>query len=82
MKKILMITVLFCCFFPLIAQESSPKKAKIFQAWIELNNNSAIAKGVLYEVSDSSIFLTDKPDTSGIREYNFRNIDLLIVRRT
>jgi hypothetical protein len=82
MKKILMITVLFCCFFPLIAQESSPKKAKIFQAWIELNNNSAIAKGVLYEVSDSSIFLTDKPDTSGIREYNFRNIDLLKVRRT
>lgn len=44
-----MITVLFCCFSSLIAQESSPKKAKIFQAWIELNNNSAIAKGVLYE---------------------------------
>ena len=82
MKKALLIALLVCCFLSLIAQVNSPKKAKVYQAWIKLNNNDNPVKGFFYEISDSSIFLTGKMDTSVIHEYNFRNIDLLKVRRT
>ena len=82
MKKTLLISLLVCCFFPLIAQQNTPKKTKVYQAWIKLNNNDNPVKGFFYEVSDSSIFLTGKMDTSVIHEYNFRNINLLKVRRT
>ena len=82
MKKTFLIALLVCCFFPLIAQKIVPKKTQVYQAWIKLNNNSNPVQGLFYQVSDSSIILSDKKDTSVMREYYFRNIDLLKVRRT
>ena len=82
MKKTLLIALLVCCFFPLLAQESISKKPRVYQAWIKLNNNRNPVQGLFYQVSDSSLFLTGTMDTSVVHEYNFRNIDLLKVRRT
>ncbi|MEI6140557.1 MAG: hypothetical protein WCP85_14915 [Mariniphaga sp.] len=82
MKKTLLIALMVCSLFPLIAQENIPKKPRVYQAWIKLHNNDNPVQGLFYQVSDSSIFLTGKMDTSVIHEYNFRNIDLLKLRRT
>jgi len=96
MKRLVLITVVFLCFhFLLSAQGDSIKlwfrgntEGKfIYKTWISLNNRQNMMKGVLYEVNDSSVLVSNsflKKDYS-IGKYNvtkisFRNIDLVKIR--
>ncbi len=70
-----------CCGFWTGTQENGKKKIKVYKTWIKLNNSPQIVKGVIYEVGDSSIFVTGSPLYPDTREYSFSNINLLKVRR-
>jgi len=96
MKRPVLITVVFLCFhFLLSAQGDSIKlwlssdtaRKFIYKTWISLINRQNTIKGVLYEVNDSSVFVSNsllKKDYS-IGKYNvtkisFSNIDLVKTR--
>jgi hypothetical protein len=96
MKRPVLITVVFLCFhFLLNAQGDSIKlwlssdtaRKFIYKTWISLINRQNTIKGVLYEVNDSSVFVSNsllKKDYS-IGKYNvtkisFSNIDLVKTR--
>ncbi|OFX52967.1 MAG: hypothetical protein A2066_20735 [Bacteroidetes bacterium GWB2_41_8] len=81
MKKISLIGMAICCFLLAGAQENDNKRAAIFKTWIKLNNSPQIVKGVLYEIGDSSIFVSESVSNPTLHEYRFNDIDLMKVRR-
>jgi len=77
-----------CCYYSSAAQEDSIKTPKIFDTWISFNNQSKGLKGVLYEIRDSSILVSNsslKADylTGDFKVSNidFKNIDYVSVRK-
>jgi hypothetical protein len=62
-------------------REPPVKKQKKYQTWIRLNNNPLVAKGILYQVSDSSVFLVNSLTEPEPREYKFSAISLLKIQR-
>jgi hypothetical protein len=81
MKKTLLIGMAICCFLLAGAQENDNKRVAIFKTWIKLNNSPQTVKGVLYEIGDSSIFVTESVYSSTLQEYRFSDINLMKVRR-
>jgi hypothetical protein len=97
MKKLVLITVVFLCFhFLLSAQEDNTKrwlsldtgKKVIYKTRISLNNGQKIMEGVLYEVNDSSVLVSNsllKKDYStgkfNVTKISFNNIDLVKIHR-
>lgn len=81
MKKVLIISLFICCGYWTCAQEQENKKIKVYKTWIKLNNNTQNIKGVIYEIGDSSIFVTESLLYPDVREYHFSEIDYLKVRR-
>jgi hypothetical protein len=95
MKKLWVTMVVLCIFYSLSAQTDSSnirsgtyeKKLKIYKTWISLNNTSNILTGVLYEINDSSISVSNsilREDYSTgkfeLSKINFNNIDLVKIR--
>jgi len=78
MRKLtgIVILLLCCCYF-LSAQEKE-QKIKIYKTWVSFNNVPFNVKGVLYEVKDSSILVSN---SLLVREYTsgrFKSADLHI----
>ena len=81
-------TLLICLSWCLAAQENPKHKIKLYETWITLTNNESPLRGVLYEIKDSSILISNslwRPDyltgnlkVSGI---SYDNIDLIKTRR-
>jgi hypothetical protein len=69
-------------FYSAIGQGVIYKKPKEWDAWIKLNNNSSIQKGILYEIGDSSVFLSGSNKYQAPQVCNFNEIDNLKIRRT
>jgi len=63
------------------SQDNPSKKQKAYQAWIKLNNNSLVAKGFLYQVGDSSVYLVNSLWDPEPREFTSANMELLKIRR-
>jgi len=81
MKKTFLIVMIICSCLTSGAQEKANKKIKIFQTWIRLNNNPGTVKGILYEIGDSSVFVTESLNDNSLIKYRFNDIELLKVRR-
>lgn len=67
MKSFTVIIIVLCFFYSLSAQEDSNKlllskdrkSFRIYKTWISLNNESKTLIGVLYEIIDSSILVSN-----------------------
>ena len=94
MKTIISIILTgFICLNPLNAQDSiqakdSNQKIKIYRTWVSLKSDPYKIKGVLYEIKDSSIFISNsmvKKDYSIDRfevvEIQINNILKIKIRR-
>lgn len=81
MKKVFLIGLAICCFLLAGAQGNETKKVRAYKTWIKLNNGHQRAKGILYEISDSSVFVSESVYNSIHQEYRFSDIDLMKVRR-
>ena len=96
MKKVTITTLILSLFYSLSAQEDSTKllsdkedkKIKIYKTWISLNNESRILKGALYEIKDSSIFVSSSLSKQDYSTGNFQkskiyynNIDIIKTRQ-
>jgi hypothetical protein len=62
---------LICCL-ALNAQVNIVDKKNVYEAWIKLANNSEVSRGIIYEISDSSIFLLHLCKLTG--SWNFGTI--------
>lgn len=98
MKKFTFIAVVLCLFYSLSGQEDSSKlqstkkdkKLKIYKTWISFNNEPKVmhgALGVLYEINDSSIMISNslvkKDYSSGnfrLSDISYKNIDYIKLR--
>jgi hypothetical protein len=88
--KILAITVTIgiSCLYSASAQLNIENKSKIYDAWISLDNQSQNVKGLLYEIKDSSIIVSNstlkKDYLSGnfnLSSIDFYSIDHVSIRR-
>jgi hypothetical protein len=90
MKKAIALTTLVVCFFCcLSAQENAKHKIKLYETWVSLNNQVSPLRGVLYEIKDSSILISNslwKPDylTGNLKVtgFSYNNISVIKTRRT
>jgi hypothetical protein len=88
MKKIALIVLLVICdLHSTTAQENSKQKSINFQTWIHLYNQQKPLRGVLYEIKDSSIWISNsmvKADylTSNFKVSNieYKNIGYVYLR--
>ena len=89
MKKFVFIAVILLCI-PFLSSAQEDNIPKIYKAWITLNNNSPEVKGVLYDIKDSSISLTNSFSFSGadylsgnfkLTTINYNNIYRIKTRR-
>ena len=96
MKRPVLIIVIFLCFhFLLYAQGDSIKlwlssdtgRKMIYKTWISFNNGQNTKKGVLFEVNDSAVLVSNsllKKDYSlgkyNITKFSFNNIDHIKIR--
>jgi hypothetical protein len=81
MKKCLPLLLFLICCLALNAQVNIVDKKNVYEAWIKLANNSEVSRGIIYEISDSSIFFAPSLQTDRIMEFRYDNINLLKVRR-
>lgn len=80
MKKLLPLTLLLFCSFILNAQGNVIGKKKVYKAWVKQANSNLVAKGILYEIGDSSVFLVPTLYSGQIKEFHAESIDLLKIR--
>jgi hypothetical protein len=90
MKKVIASATLLVCFFScLSAQENAKHKIRLYETWISLNNQVGPFKGVLYEIKDSSVLISNslwKPDyltgNFKVSSISYDNIKIIKTRRT
>lgn len=87
LRIFLTFMIVFFCIY-LNAQEKTKQKNKIYETWISLDNKPNTLKGVLYEINDSSIFVSNsklKKDYSTgnfkVSEIYYNRIDVMKTRR-
>lgn len=81
MKKVFLIGLIICYSLLSGAQQNDNKRTTVYKTWIKLNKSPQIVKGVLYEIGDSSIFVSESIYNSTLQEYRFNDIGLMKVRR-
>ncbi len=89
MKKIAFSVLVLSCFFYLSkAQDSTNYRPKIYRCWISCNDQSGSMAGVLYEIKDSSVLVSNsiyrRDYLSGnidLSTYNYSGIKRLGIRR-
>jgi hypothetical protein len=86
-KYITLITLVLCISHSISAQDNTINRNKIYRVWISFNNNKNPAKGILYEIKDTSILISNslfKKDylTSNFKvtDINYKIIDHLYLR--
>jgi hypothetical protein len=86
-KYITLMTLAVCSFLASTAQENIRNEPGIFKTWISLYNGKSRLTGVLYEIKDSSILISNsllKQDfVNGnfkITSIDFKNIDNISIR--
>lgn len=79
MRIPVVIFFLSCCFLA-GAQNNEQGRTKIFNAWLKTSGKQAKIKGILYEVSDSSVFLVKSLTYPEKTEYKFSDIDRIRLR--
>ena len=95
MKIFIVTAILLSSFHFLSAQDDSPtlllsngeKRFKIYKTWVSLNNDPKILKGVLYEIKDSSILVSNsiikedyKTGKFELLKIDYQNIDIVKTR--
>lgn len=86
-KYIPLLTLAACFSLTSNAQENIKYDPRIYKTWISLNNRKSLLAGVLYEIKDSSILISNsllKQDylkgNYKVTDINFKNIDHVSVR--
>lgn len=89
MKKLILVVcaaVIFHC--PSFSQEKSKGRIKFYQTWVTTVNNPSPWKGILYEITDSSILVSNSKYTSDfldsrfqVSKFDYHEIDLIRTRR-
>lgn len=88
MKRLLLITIaVLGYFYSLGAQDTTEHKLKIYKTWIYLNSEPFKVKGVLYEIKDSFVLVSNTFEESDyntgefeVSEIKFSNIRLIKTR--
>lgn len=78
--KIPLVILFFCCHFLAGAQNNDYRRVKSYRAWLKTSGNQTVIKGILYEVSDSSVFLVNSLIHPEKTEYQFSGIDRIRLR--
>lgn len=80
--------MVICCLYSSSAQENTIKKPKFYETWISLDNKQNTFRGILYEINDSSILVSNSKFIKDYSTGNFtvsnlyyNNIDLVKIRR-
>ena len=89
MKRIIPVTIILLLFpLSLSSQDSGTQKIKYYNAWISINNDPGKVKGLLYEINDSSVSLSNllnfTDHTTGFTEpvnIDFSNIDVIKIQK-
>jgi hypothetical protein len=89
MKVLVMTAVILLVFsYPSSAQEQSKQKNKLFDIWVVLNKEPYTMRGVLYDIKDSSILVSDSKykidylsGNFNVKELNCDNLSLVKIRR-
>jgi hypothetical protein len=79
MRILAAVLFLLSCFLA-GAQENYFRKGTAYRAWIKSTSQQTIAKGILYEVSDSTVFLVSPFTYPEKTEYHFSDIDHIRLR--
>lgn len=81
--------ILLCYTTIVTAQDDIKKRIRLYEAWVSVQNNPMAARGVLYEIRDSSILLSDSKAITAytnnsfkIAEINIGEISTIKARRT
>lgn len=77
-----------CLFYSTIAQPNPRRKIRYYEVWISSINTGTKQRGILYEVTDSSILISGNvpgqdysAGTDLLTEFSYRNIDMVKARR-
>ncbi|MCX6234473.1 MAG: hypothetical protein NT175_07065 [Bacteroidetes bacterium] len=88
MKTLNLIALMVLCFLSSLNAQDTIQKIKIYRTWVSSYNELFITKGVLYEIKDSSISLSNslvKQDYSSgkfeISNFQINNIETIKTRR-
>lgn len=80
LKTISLILALIC-FYSATGQTPSYRKPIVYKVWIKLSNSPVVSSGVLYEIGDSLITVSNSLSDTSQRIYNFYDIETLKIRR-
>jgi hypothetical protein len=81
-KKAILLIFLLGSVFSAFAQKPGSPARKTYQVWIKLKDNALTTNGILYEISDSSLFISNSVFYPNEVEFRYHKIDLLKIRRT
>jgi hypothetical protein len=74
------VILLLCCYFLAEAQNNEYRRVKTYRAWLKTSDTQTVVKGILYEISDSSVFLVSSLAYPQKTEYQFSGIDRIRLR--
>ncbi|MEI6695774.1 MAG: hypothetical protein WCO13_06880 [Bacteroidota bacterium] len=95
MRKIASTFIAMCIFYSISAQQDttlnwevkSEKQIMIYRTWITLNNSAKKLTGVMYEIKDSAILVSNSMVRNNylkgnfkVSEINYNTIDLVKIR--
>lgn len=78
--RVLIFILFFSCCFISGAQNLDNKSVKTYRAWLRTSGTQTVVRGILYEVSDSSVFLVRSLAYPEKTEYHFSGIDRIRLR--
>jgi len=78
--RIPVVILLLCCYFLAGAQNNEYRRVKTYRAWLKTSDTQTVVKGILYEISDSSVFLVSSLAYPHKTEYQFSGIDRISLR--
>ena len=85
---ILIAALILCLASPAATQKDSIPKKKLYKAWLKLNTDPVKQKGVLFEIQDSSVVLSDAKNLADyidgkftVSQFKVSSIENIKIRR-
>ena len=87
-KHLILFISAICLFYSISAQQSTRQKTRYYEVWISFFDSETVYKGILYEVSDSSVLISDivplqnhPAGSEFLKEFSYSNIENIKARR-
>lgn len=80
-SKTISLILALVCFYSATGQPSASRNQRVYKVWIKLMNKQAESSGVLYEIGDSVIAVSNSLKDTSLSRYNYSDINTLKIRR-